>query len=101
MSRITEVLKNKNRVEKSQRARRKDELNQLKTRAAFNASLSDEMKYIDTLLSSSEIEYVTIKVPEGLIAKFGEAIYSEGMSGYDVAQNPNKPDEFTIKLRAI
>lgn len=101
MSRIAEVLKNRNLVEKSQRARRKDELNALRTKAAFNASLNDEMKYIEMLLNSSEVESVTITVPEQQIAKFGEAIYTEIMSSYDIQQVPDAPDQFVIRLRSI
>lgn len=101
MSRISEVLKNKNLVEKSERARRKDELSALRNKAAFNASLNDEMKHVETLLSSDEVESVTIKVPEKFIAKFGEAIYSETMSSFDATQKPGEPDCFIIRLRTI
>lgn len=101
MSRISEVLKNKNRLEKSQRARRKEELVSLKSQASFKASLSDELKYIDALLDSNEIESITIKIPESLITKFSEAIYSEELSGYDIAQLPDKPDLFNIRYKLI
>ena len=101
MSRISEVLKNRNLVEKSQRARRKDELNALRSKAAFNASLNDEMKFVGMLLNSPEIESITVTVPEQSIAKFGEAIYSETMSSFDVQQSPDAPDKFIIRLRTI
>lgn len=101
MSRISDVLKNKNRIEKSQRARRKEELTNLKSQASFKASLSDEMKYIDSLLDSDEVDSITIKVPEKLITKFGEAIYSEELSGYDISQVPGEPDLFNVRYKAI
>lgn len=101
MGRIAEVIKNKNRVEKSQRARRKDEINQLKSKAAFNAALSDEMTHIETLLESNEIDYIVVQIAEENIAKFGEAIYSETMSGFDIVQKIGEPDKFIIRLKTI
>ena len=101
MSRISEVIKNKNRIEKSHRARRKEELSNLRGKAAYKAAISDELKYIDTLLSSDEIEGVVIKVPDKQIAKFSESIYSEELAGYEITQMPNEPDKFLIRLKAI
>ena len=101
MSRIAEVIKNKNRVEKSQRTRRKEELTKLKIEASYKASLSDGLRHIDALLESPEISGVIIKIPEKQIAMFTTAIYSEELAGYEVIQNSEKPDEFIIRYKLI
>ena len=101
MSRIAEVIKNKNIVEKSQRARRKEELARLKGKASYKASLNNEFRRIDALLNSDEIDGVIIKVPDKQLAQFSESIYSEELSAYDIIQMPNAPDQFIVRQRLI
>lgn len=101
MSRIAEVIKSKNKIEKTQRIRRKEELNRLNTEASYKASLSNGLKHIDVLLDSGEVDGVIIKIPESKIPMFNAAIYSEELAGYEVTQNPDSPDEFTIRYRLI
>lgn len=101
MSRVQEVLKNKNRVERTQRARRKEELNSLRVSAAFKARLYDELKRIDILLDSDEIDSVVITIPDVFLAKFGEAIYSEDLAEYDIQQVDGVPNQFYVKHKFI
>lgn len=99
--RVAQVLKDRNLVEKSQRARRKEELGSLRATAAFKASLHDEMRRIDILLDSGEVEEVMIEVPENLLAKFGDAIYSDEMLEYDITQLPDEPRKFSIRYKTL
>ena len=101
MSRVSEVLKNKNRVERTQKARRKEELNDLRVKAAFKARLYDELKKIDILLDSGEIESVVIAIPEAFMSQFGEAIYSEDLAEYDIQQVENSPNLFYVRHKFI
>lgn len=101
MSRISEVLKNRNRVERTQRSRRKDELNSLRVSAAFKARLYDELKKIDLLLDSDEIESIVITVPNNFLSQFGEAIYSEDLAEYDIQQVDGEPNQFYVKHRYL
>lgn len=101
MSRISDALKNKNRVERTQRARRKEELNSLRASAAFKAKLYDELKKVDILLNSSEVDSVIISIPDVFMAKFGEAIYSEDLAEYDIQQVPDIPNQFYIRHKVI
>lgn len=99
MSRVSEVLKNKNAVERSQKARRKEELNSLNMAAAFKASLMNEMNKLNVILNDENVECVTIKIPEEHITQFNKAIYSEEMAGYEITQI--EPDTFEIRYRMI
>ena len=101
MSRTSEVLKNKNRVEKTQRARRKEELNSLRTASAFKARLYDELKKIDLLLDSDEVDAVVITIPENFLAKFGEAIYSEDLAEYDIQQVAGVSNQFYVRHKYL
>lgn len=101
MSRIIEVIKTKNKVEKSHRNRRKEELTRLRGKAAYKAALRDELRHIDTLLESREVDGVVVKVPEKQLSKFSESIYSAELSGYDIQQMPDEPDRFIIRLKTI
>ena len=68
MSRIGEVLQNKNRVQRLSQNRRREEMASLKIDAAFKARLYDELKRIDILLDSAEIEATVITVPDNFLA---------------------------------
>lgn len=101
MSRVSEVLKTKNLVEKSHRARRKEELAKLKNTADYKAALNNAFKHIDLLLNCRELDGVVVKVPEKQLAQFSESIYSEELSGYDIVQVSGEPDQFIIRQRLI
>lgn len=101
MSRIGTVLKNRNRVERTQKARRKEELNSLRVRSAFKARLYDELKKIDILLNSNEVESVVIAIPEIFMPQFGEAIYSEDLAEYDIQQLQDAPNKFCVRHKII
>ena len=49
MSRTSTVIKNRNKVEKSRKARRKNEMQLLRDKSAFKAKLYDELKHIDVI----------------------------------------------------
>lgn len=101
MSRIMDVIKNKNRVEKMQRERRKEEIFTLKEVSAFKAKLYDELKYIDVLLDSKEVDSVVITVPDLYLAKFGAAIYSEDLAEYDISQVEGTSNQFYVKKKLL
>lgn len=101
MSKIREVLKNKNRVEKAQRARRKEEINSLQSISTFRASLYDELKKVDILLEHKEIDAIMITVPNEFLAKFGEAVYSEDLAAYDIEQVEDSANQFYIRQKVI
>lgn len=101
MSRTLDVLKNKNKVERAQRARRKEESAKAMEVAAYKAALSDELKIVDVLLHSDQIDGVVVKLDDKQLVRFTEAIYSEDLSVYDIVQVPGKPDEFIIRPKLL
>ena len=101
MSRISEVLKNKNRVEKIRRNRRRDEMTLLKQESSFKVRLYDELKKIDILFEKDEVEAVIIEVPNEFIAKFGAAIYSEDLAEYTIKQVDGYANRFSIERKIV
>lgn len=101
MSRVSTVLKNRDRIEKTQKAQRKAEIEGMRRSAAFKARLYDELKKIDVLLESDEISSVAIKIPEQFMAQFGEAIYSEDLAEYDIRQDSEQPDVFHVNHKFV
>ena len=100
-SMIRQVIKNRNRVERMQRARRTEELQSLKNEAMFKAKLYDELKYIDVLLDSDEIGSIVIEVPDTYLAKFGAAIYSEDLAEYEIKQVKDTPNQFYVRKKYL
>lgn len=101
MSRVSAVLKNKDRVEKTQKAQRKAEIEGMRNSAAFKARLYDELKKIDVLLESDEVKSVAIRIPEQFMARFGEAIYSEDLAEYDIIQDQETPNIFHVSHKFV
>lgn len=101
MSRISEVIKNKNKVEKAHRARRKNEMLNLRDKSAFKAKLHDELKHIEAILDSNEVDSVVIVIPEKFMYQFNSAIYAEDLAGYDIEQSNEAPNKFYIKRKIV
>ena len=101
MSRVSQVLKNKNKIEKARKARRKSEMLTLRDRSAFKAKLYDELKHIDVIFEDSDVETIVLNVPDRALAQFNTAIYSEDLAGYDVEQSAENPNEFYIKRKYV
>ena len=101
MSRISEVIKNKNKIEKARKARRKNEMLTLRDKSAYKAKLYDELKHIDAILEDSDVEAIVITVPDRSLAQFNTAIYSEALVGYDIQQSEESPNQFYVRRKYI
>lgn len=101
MSRLSEVIKNKNRVEKLRRNKRKNEIAKLRNQTAFKARLYDELKHVDILLDDESIKAVIITVPEAMQSSFGTALYSEDLVDYEITQVEGTADKFYVRKKYI
>lgn len=101
MSRISDVIKNKNKVDKQQQLRRREEIDSMKRVATFKARLHEDLKKVETLLESDEIDAVIITIPNEFLAAFGESIYSEDLAEYDITQVEGKPNEFEVRHKFL
>ena len=101
MSKIREVLENRNKVERAEKARRKEDLNALKEDSVYRARLLDELGKIDMILDSEDVKAVIIEVNEKELPKFGRAIYSSELAEYDVVQVNNSANKFKISRKLI
>jgi hypothetical protein len=100
-SRTREVIKNKNKIEKTLRTRRKNELISLRTKSIFKAKLYNELKHIEVILQDYDIDAVLITVPDRNMAMFSTAIYSEDLAGYDIQQVEGQSNQFYIRRKYI
>lgn len=101
MSKIQEVLKNKNRVEKLRTARRKEELARIKTDSLFKARLFENVKELEMLLDSIDVGGIVVEVPDNSLGKFGAAIYSTELADYDIRQVDGIYNQFIIRKKFI
>lgn len=101
MSRVSEVIKNKNKVEKARRIRRRNEMMALKNNSAFKAKLFDELKHVEVILSDSHVESITVQVPDNMLPQFSNAIYSEDLASYEVQQVNGEPNKFSVRKKYI
>lgn len=101
MSRTSEVLKNRNKVEKARKARRKNEMQMLRDRSEFKAKLYDEMKRIEIILKDEDVQAVEITVPDNTLARFSAAIYAEDLADYSIEQKEGETNKFLIKRKFL
>lgn len=101
MSRVSEVIKAKNKRKKQREARRKDELDKLKMKAAYRARLVAALDHVDVLLDSEDIDCVKIEVPQDYIARFSDELYKETLAEYEITQDSQNPLGFYIKKKYV
>jgi hypothetical protein len=86
MSRIRDVLKNKNKIAKQEERIRQEKISEVKSDALYTMRLTEDLKKVDMLFEDSTLEEIRVKVNERDQAKFMKACYSELMSEYEIRQ---------------
>lgn len=101
MSRLTQVIADKNKIEKLRKTKRKDEIARLRSQTAFKAKLYDELKHVDAMLEDENIDAVIIAVPDTMQTAFTSALYSEDLINYDIRQVDGSAGKFYIRKKFI
>ena len=61
----------------------------------------DELRHVDILLDTDEIDAVVITVTDAMQSEFAAALYSEDLIGYDIQQVPGEANKFYIRKKYI
>lgn len=101
MSKIVEVIRNKNKTQRLIAKRRKEEINKLREDTIFRALLREEFNKIDEIFKRDDIEAVIIEVPDKYLPRFGEAIYSFDLDEYVIQQDDKNPNKFFVRRKII
>lgn len=86
MSRIANVLKNKNKISRQEERLRQEKINEVKSDALYMMRLTEDLKKVDLLFEDASLEEIKVSVEDRDQAKFMKACYSELMSEYEVKQ---------------
>lgn len=98
MSRIGDVLRNKNRVEKINRQRQQEDMANIKKEARFKTALSNDLRNLDVLLDSGEVSSVVMEIPSEHLTKFTRALYSPELADYEITQEDANKFRFRRKI---
>lgn len=98
MSRLSQVIKEKNRLEKAEKKRRQMELQDVRQDTAYRAKLYDEMQAVKVMLDDPDVEAVYIEIPERYVTLFARAAYSDEMAEYTLEIDGTRA---TIRRRLI
>lgn len=101
MSRVSDVLKNRNKIEKARKLRRKNEMSTLRERTAFKAKLYDQLRHAEIALNDPDIDALIIEIPDKYLAQFSASIYTEDLAGYDVQQVDGVANRFYLRRKMI
>ena len=89
MSRISSVIKNKNKIEKEYRKKRSEDLSNLRADAMYRTKLNEDLRYIRLILEDEEVKSIIIAIEERLIYQFLKMMYVEEMAEYSITQVDN------------
>lgn len=98
MSRIGDVLKNKNRVEKLNRQRQQEDMANIKREAKFKTALSNDLRHLEVLLDSEEVSSVVMEIPSEHLTQFTRALYSPELTDYEITQEDANRFRFKRKI---
>ena len=98
MSRLGYVIREKGRLEREERARRAEELKEVRQETAYRAKMVDDMRVVRVALSDPSVKEVTVEIPEKNVPLFMKAVYSDEMAEYTVTIDGTKA---TIRRRII
>ncbi len=86
MSRVLNVLKNKNKREKINKQRKRQVLASMQLESAYRAKLYDDMEVVRVMLDDNNVESVIIEVPKAYISQFMKAMYGDEMAWCNISQ---------------
>ena len=89
MSRISTVIKNKNRIEKEYRKKRNDDISSIRADAMYRNKLNEELKYIKLILEDEEVKSIIITIDERLVSHFLKVMSGEELAEYTILQEDN------------
>lgn len=98
MSRLGYVIREKGRREKEERARRKQEMQEIRKETAYKARLEDDMNVVRVALSDPSVTEVQVEVPQAYVTQFMKAAYGDEMAEYTVIIDGSSA---TIRRRVI
>lgn len=97
MSRLRQVLKEKDRVEKEERRRIQEEIKYMQSESLYKNSLAKLLKMVDSLLDCPNVNSVVLQISEINLPKFQKAMYDDIMLEYDVRQIDSNRFEVSSK----
>jgi hypothetical protein len=101
MSRVSDVIASKHKIENARRNKRNREMTNLRNMSEYKARLFDEMQKIEVMLSDPDIDAVVITIPDDQFSRFSASIYSPEMSAYDIRQDNIKANVFYIRHKFV
>jgi len=92
------VIKTKNRVQREQKQRRRNEINELREDMIFRAKLQNDLKLVSLILSDPNVESIDVETSNKDVTNFDSAMYNSEMSEYNVIKNGN---QYNLSSREI
>lgn len=101
MSRLAQVIKQKNAREKENRERIKDNIRELNKKTYFKSKLQTELRKLDLILEQEGVKSVIVSIPDKSIALFTEALYEGELSEFEFRQMRDANNEFEVSKAYI
>ncbi|MEM4385400.1 MAG: hypothetical protein QXD03_02495 [Candidatus Anstonellales archaeon] len=101
MSRLMQVIRNKNRVEKVKRRQREEELRKSREDNVYRSNLINRLSTLDVLLDDDNVEAIVIEVSDKDLTKFCASIYSSQLYDYDIQQVEGEPNKFYVRRKVV
>lgn len=86
MSRLGDVIKSKNRLAKTAKRRRQEEISNMRTLSMYKVRLINDLKIVQMMFDDDDVDSVKIKIPKSKLSYFLKVIYSEELGEYTISQ---------------
>lgn len=101
MPQFTRAMAARSRGERVRAERRRAESKDVSKSVDFRSGIVASLKDIRCLLDQEGVKSVLIDVDEAHLPLFNEALYSHELAGYDIQQDPQHPNRFSIADKVL
>ena len=89
MSKLFDVMRDKNRIQREVERKRNESIRQAKEDSLYNIRLNEDLRIIDTLFDDYTITEIRVEIDQKDISRFMRATYGDRMSEYDIIVKNN------------
>lgn len=101
MAKWVKAIQQRRKSEKLRRDKQRAESRDVGNSVDFKVGLAASLRDIKCLLGQNEVTSVTIEVPEDQLHLFNEAIYTHALQGYELRQDTERANVFTISYQVL
>lgn len=99
MSQLLKVIKSKNRIARTAKIRRNEEISNMRALSMYRVKLMDDLRLVKMMFDDDTVDSAEIRIPKNQLSFFLKTVYSEELNEYSIIQKSE--DTFEIRRKEI